>query len=67
MGRNGRRFDCLLYTSYPLLILDDFGMERGTEYGLEQVYSVIDSRYRKMCIRDRFTGILVYYFSCQKS
>ena len=32
--------------SYPLLILDDFGMERGTEYGLEQVYNVVDSRYR---------------------
>ena len=31
---------------YPLLIIDDFGMERGTEYGLEQVYNVIDSRYR---------------------
>ena len=30
----------------PLLILDDFGMERGTGYGLEQVYNVIDSRYR---------------------
>ncbi len=30
----------------PLLILDDFGMERGTEYGLEQVYNAIDSRYR---------------------
>ena len=30
----------------PLLILDDFGMERGTEYGLEQVYNVIDRRYR---------------------
>ncbi len=29
-----------------LLIIDDFGMERGTEYGLEQVYNVIDSRYR---------------------
>lgn len=29
-----------------LLIIDDFGMERGTEYGLEQVYHVIDSRYR---------------------
>ena len=27
-------------------IIDDFGMERGTEYGLEQVYNVIDSRYR---------------------
>jgi DNA replication protein DnaC len=32
--------------AYPLLILDDFGMERGTEYGLEQVYNVVDSRYR---------------------
>ena len=58
--------------SYPLLILDDFGMERGTEYGLEQVYSVIDSRYRSgkqdtphariydrltsMCAPVRFTG-----------
>ena len=31
---------------YSLLILDDFGMERGTEYGLEQVFNVIDSRYR---------------------
>lgn len=31
---------------FPLLIIDDFGMERGTEYGLEQVYHVIDSRYR---------------------
>ena len=29
-----------------MLIIDDFGMERGTEYGLEQVYNVIDSRYR---------------------
>ena len=32
--------------SFPLLIIDDFGMERGTEYGLEQFYNVIDSRYR---------------------
>ncbi len=30
----------------PLLILDDLGIERGTEYALEQVYNVIDSRYR---------------------
>ena len=29
-----------------LLIIDDFGMERGTEYGLEQVFNVTDSRYR---------------------
>ena len=31
---------------FPLLILDDFGMERGTEYGMEQIYAVIDGRYR---------------------
>ena len=31
---------------YPLLILDDFGMERGTEYALEQIYNIVDSRYR---------------------
>ena len=24
---------------YPLLIIDDFGMERGTEYALEQIYN----------------------------
>lgn len=33
-------------TQYPLLILDDFGMERQTEYALEQVFNVIDARYR---------------------
>ncbi|MGN0708292.1 MAG: ATP-binding protein [Faecalibacterium sp.] len=32
---------------YPLLILDDFGMERGTEYALEQIYNIVDSRYRR--------------------
>lgn len=31
---------------YPLLILDDVGTERTTEYALEQVYNVIDARYR---------------------
>mgnify|MGYP001049979471 CR=1 FL=1 len=31
---------------YSLLIIDDLGMERGTEYALEQVFNVIDSRYR---------------------
>ena len=33
-------------TQYPLLILDDFGMERQTEYALEQVFNVVDTRYR---------------------
>ena len=31
---------------YPLLVIDDFGIERGTEYALEQVYNIIDARYR---------------------
>ena len=30
---------------YRLLIIDDLGSERNTEYSLEQVYDVIDSRY----------------------
>ena len=31
---------------FSLLIIDDFGMERGTEYALEQIYNIVDSRYR---------------------
>ena len=31
---------------YSLLIIDDLGIERGTEFSLEQVFNVIDSRYR---------------------
>ena len=31
---------------YDLLIIDDLGVERGTEYALEQMFSIIDSRYR---------------------
>ena len=31
---------------YELVVIDDLGVERGTEYAVEQVYSVIDTRYR---------------------
>ena len=31
---------------YDLLILDDLGVERETEYIIEQCYHIIDSRYR---------------------
>ncbi|TRW23153.1 nucleoside triphosphate hydrolase [Criibacterium bergeronii] len=34
-------------TSPTLLILDDFGIERNTEYALEQIYNVINARYLK--------------------
>ena len=36
---------------YPLLIIDDFGMERGTEYALEQIYNIVDSRYLSRWMR----------------
>ena len=31
---------------FDLLIIDDLGIERSTEFALEQVYSVVDARYR---------------------
>ena len=33
------------FQTCDLLILDDFGMERQTEYAREQVFNIIDSRY----------------------
>ena len=34
------------FNAYSLLIIDDLGVERNSEFALEQVFSVIDSRYR---------------------
>lgn len=34
------------FSHYSLLIIDDLGIERNTEYALEQVYAVIDERYK---------------------
>jgi DNA replication protein DnaC len=31
---------------YELVVIDDLGAERSTDYALEQVYAVVDSRYR---------------------
>lgn len=31
---------------YELLIIDDFGVERSSEYALENIFSVIDRRYQ---------------------
>lgn len=33
-------------SNFPLLIVDDLGIERSTEYALEQVYAVVDERYK---------------------
>ena len=35
-----------LLTEYDLLILDDLGVERSSEYMQEQVYAIVDARYR---------------------
>lgn len=32
--------------SYPFLIIDDLGTERGTEYAVEQLFTLIDERYK---------------------
>ena len=32
--------------SYPLLIIDDLGAERASEYMLENVYAIVDARYQ---------------------
>ena len=34
------------FSHFQLLIIDDLGIERNTEYALEQVYAVIDERYK---------------------
>ena len=31
--------------SYPLLIIDDLGIERNSEFALEMIYNVVDRRY----------------------
>ena len=33
------------FNYFSLLIIDDLGIERNSEYALEQVYNVVDSRY----------------------
>ena len=32
--------------NHNLLIIDDLGIERDTEYALEQVYNIVDARYK---------------------
>lgn len=43
-GEQGRYLDS--FNRFQLLIIDDLGVERDTPYVLEQVYSLVDNRYR---------------------
>ena len=46
VGTGKSFFAGCIANKYSLLIIDDLGIERGTEFSLEQVFNVIDSRYR---------------------
>lgn len=43
-GEQSRYIDS--FNTYDLLVIDDLGVERSTEYAVEQVYNVVDARYR---------------------
>ena len=46
-GETARMALCrILMRRYELLILDDFGTERGSEFAQEQMFHIVDSRYR---------------------
>jgi len=44
--REERQSYLMALNAYSLLIIDDLGVERNTEYAKEQVYEVIDERYK---------------------
>lgn len=44
--KEGRQTYINSLNRYDLLILDDLGVERGTEYMVEHIYNIIDARYR---------------------
>lgn len=46
MSFDERRYFLQDLSKYELLIIDDFGIERTSEFALEQVYTVIDERYK---------------------
>lgn len=43
-GEQNRYIDS--FNAFDLLVIDDLGAERETEYAAEQVYNIIDARYR---------------------
>ena len=45
-GEEDRRRLLHYTSSAALMVLDDLGAERSTEYAIEQLYSIVDQRYR---------------------
>lgn len=48
MAGLNNRYDDIMYMleRFDLVVIDDLGVERGTEYSLEKVHEIIDTRYR---------------------
>lgn len=46
MFSDGRTEFIAALSEYDLLIIDDLGVERSTDYAMEQIFFIIDSRYR---------------------
>ncbi len=47
-GGDERESDILMRLNHArLVIFDDLGAERSTDYALEKIYNIIDSRYRR--------------------
>lgn len=45
-GSGGRQKTIDDLKRYPLLVIDDLGAERDTSFSVEQIYSVVDARWR---------------------
>lgn len=46
MYSEGRYQYIASFSQFPLLVIDDLGIERSTDYALEQVYAIVDERYK---------------------
>ena len=42
------KFNIFEYVNVDLLIIDDIGKEKGTDWVCEQIYTIINKRYEKM-------------------
>ena len=52
------------FSDYTLLIIDDLGIERSTEYAREQVYAMIDERYKAHLALIVTTNLTIHELRC---
>ena len=54
------------FSKFPLLIIDDLGVERSTEYVREQIFAIIDERYKANLPLIVTTNLTIYELSDPK-